>query len=347
MKWIKLAFRVFQSNFERLPMPYRLFLVVTKSCNSRCLHCKIWQETPQNELTLDEIDKISKGMPYLQWLNVSGGETTERSDLVDICAAFVKNCPDLIFLNFATNGLNPDHIEDQVRKISKLKIPYFQVNISIDGPEKINDVLRGIDGDFKLAVETYRRLKKIEGVRTQVGLTLFHKNVNQVDQMIREIQTIIPEFTHDDLHINIPHLSPHYYGNSKMKPLTPEGTIAAIENLHDKQKVRFTPVAIIEWIYRRNIRKYLETSKTPMRCAALLSSVYVSEHGDVYPCTIWDKSIGSLRQTDYQLEPIIKSELGRMTRAEIRKSNCPNCWTPCEAYQTIGANGLRIFNGPD
>jgi hypothetical protein len=64
---------------------------------------------------------------------------------------------------------------------------------------------------------------------------------------------------------------------------------------------RSTRVAFLERAYLKRVRRYLETGETPMRCHALRSSCFVDSWGNVFLCTIYDKKIGSLRESGYDL----------------------------------------------
>src|SRR5207247_544136 len=104
----------------------------------------------------------------------------------------------------------------------------------------------------------------------------------------------------------------------------------------------------------RRVRQYVETGETPMRCHALRASCFIDSWGNVFPCTIYDRKIGSLREVDYDLARIWNTPEAARLQGEIWESQCPNCWTPCEAYQSIlgnlvrpsGANGLHGRNVP-
>jgi len=76
-RYLNFAKKLYCSNLKKLEHPYKIFLVVTKSCQSRCLNCHIWKEIPKNELTLFEYELIAKNLnSHLSWLNISGGEPT-------------------------------------------------------------------------------------------------------------------------------------------------------------------------------------------------------------------------------------------------------------------------------
>jgi radical SAM protein with 4Fe4S-binding SPASM domain len=86
-----------------------------------------------------------------------------------------------------------------------------------------------------------------------------------------------------------------------------------------------------------------------MRCHALSASCFVDSWGNVFPCTIYDRKLGSLRDVDYDLRRIWNSDFALQTQKEIWNYDCPQCWTPCEAYQSIMGNFLvpgRLTSGP-
>jgi hypothetical protein len=61
----------------------------------------------------------------------------------------------------------------------------------------------------------------------------------------------------------------------------------------------------------------------------------------VFPCTIYEKKLGNLRNADFDLGRIWRSAEARTLQKEIWDYKCPQCWTPCEAYQSIMGNLLR------
>src|SRR3989338_1105886 len=68
----------------------QLTFFVTTKCNAKCKHCFYWESLNQkiDELSLDEIKKISSTMPEFPVLSISGGEPYLRLDLAEICEVF-------------------------------------------------------------------------------------------------------------------------------------------------------------------------------------------------------------------------------------------------------------------
>jgi radical SAM protein with 4Fe4S-binding SPASM domain len=60
--------------------------------------------------------------------------------------------------------------------------------------------------------------------------------------------------------------------------------------------------------------------------------------GNVYPCSMYDRRLGNIRETEYAIRPIWDAEESKKVQREIWNYQCPQCWTPCEAYQSIFGN---------
>jgi len=80
------------------------------------------------------------------------------------------------------------------------------------------------------------------------------------------------------------------------------------------RRLKFHPISFLEWSYLKKIETDLQSGLTPIPCH------------------------------DYRLLPIWKSESAVRVQREIENFYCPQCWTPCEAYQSILGNlAPRIF----
>lgn len=340
----RLGAQILKANLNRLDLPFKLTFCVTFRCQSRCKTCNIWQLKPENELTLQEIETFASKSSYLSWLNLTGGELFLRNDIVEICRAFAVNCK-LFFLNFATNGLMPKVIPEKVKEILKLPVSRIVIGVSMDGPEEINDVIRGIPGDWKKGMETYRALRELaashKNFRTYLGYTISPFNQGEFFNFHDAVKREIPDLKPQDIHVNLFHHSSHYY-------YTDEGARSAKLDIKEveaiekwRSRATINPVDILERRYLSLAKDYLASGKTPLPCHAVATSCYVDSWGNVFPCTIYDKKIGSLRESGYDLAAIVKSAAGEEAKQEAVELKCPNCWTPCEAYQMILSNGLK------
>jgi len=364
--WSRLGLRTAAAAAGVEGPPTKLVFVVTKRCHSRCVYCDIWKvkDTPgglDDELTLPEIRSLAAANPFLQWIDFTGGEPTDRPDFVEVVQAFATACPDLLLVHFPTNGIATKRIDQVVAQLQATVRARLVVTVSIDGPPELNDRLRGIRNDFAHAVDTFAALRRRLGPdQLFVGMTLHgHKGScglttsELVEQTFAAINDALavraePPIGWGSFHLNIPHLSQHYYGNSASEaqdgfggPAHRAEVAAALRLAASKPKAGYSGMRAIERIYRSEALRYLATGKTNITCSALLSTAYLSEKGAVYPCTIWDRPLGNVRQSGFALLPIIEAARREGVRQAVIEGRCPNCWTPCEAYPAIGASPLR------
>ncbi len=319
------------SNVKTLGFPYKLTFAVTYKCNSRCKICNIWKTKPKDELTAEEIKKFFSKNSF-PWVNLTGGEVFLMDNLVEI----VKSM-NVYLLNITTNGTVAEKIIKDSEKIKKI-VPKFILAVSIDGPRKLHDELRGIKCWDK-AVSTYKKLKE-RGIESYVGYTLSPYNIGKIEETYREIRKVIPDFEMKDFHLNFYHESDIYFNNKgkAKRDYDYENYLKKKTREFAKIKKGLGPVSILERRYMKLIEKYLESGISPLPCRALSSSCYIDPQGNVYPCTFFNKKLGNIRETNYELKKIWDSEKAKETRKLIKENKCPGCWTPCEAYQTILGN---------
>jgi radical SAM protein with 4Fe4S-binding SPASM domain len=103
-----------------------------------------------------------------------------------------------------------------------------------------------------------------------------------------------------------------------------------------------TPRQWLENAYLKNLDEFLLTRQTPMPCHALRASCFIDPWGVVYPCITYSRPVGRLRDTGMRLAPIWNAPETAQIQREIWKGQCPQCWTACEAYQSILGNALAV-----
>ena len=365
--WSRLALRTAAAATGIEGRPTKLIFIVTKRCYSRCVYCDIWKikDTPgglDGELSLDEVQAIAAANPYLQWIDFTGGEPTDRPDFPQVVQAFARACPDLLLVHFPTNGIATKRVEQMASEIQQTVRARLVVSVSIDGPPELNDRLRGVRNDFEHAVDTLAAVRRLLGPENAfIGMTLHghrascgHTTSELIELTFAAINEALQArseaaISWGEFHLNIPHLSQHYYGNTGNEAKDGFGgadhraeMMAALKLAASKTGNRaWSAMGAIERIYRTEAGRYLATGRTSITCAALLSTVYLSEKGEVYPCTIWNRPLGNVRTTAFALMPIIEAARRDGVRRAVAEQKCPNCWTPCEAYPAIGASPVR------
>lgn len=153
---------------------YEVIFFVTSICNAKCRTCFYWQELNRpGDLTLDEIEKLTRTMPPFHHLILSGGEPTLRRELPEIVHRFYAN-NDVRFLNFPTNGLRPSTSRDfSDRILAENPALTLSLNFSVDGLAETHDRIRAVPGNFtkvEEAIEAVQRLRRKWGKRLWVGI---------------------------------------------------------------------------------------------------------------------------------------------------------------------------------
>jgi MoaA/NifB/PqqE/SkfB family radical SAM enzyme len=345
-KLLHLAKNILISNFFELRFPYRLTYIVTYKCNFQCVMCNIWRKPVKEELSLIQIKDFFAKSNRFSWINLSGGEVFLRKDLLAIVKVIFDNCKRLYLLDFPTNGFHTELILGSVEKILRdHRFPRLMVTVSLDGPPHLHDNMRNQSGSWKNAVETFNRLRRLRSNRFNVffGFTLQHLNIDSFNDAFQAVNREIQKVKYGDFHINLFQRSSHYYGN--MDNPVPESNQELHSKLNpifmSKKEYSFDPVKFIERRYRSLTSIYLRNNKTPIPCQALSASLFIDPFGDIYPCSIYDRKIGNIRDFDYNIYQLWDSPLRRKIKEEISRGECPHCWTPCEAYQSILANLLK------
>jgi MoaA/NifB/PqqE/SkfB family radical SAM enzyme len=329
-----------------MPQPFKLTFIVTYRCNQRCVMCSIWQRPTPNELTLEEIRRFFRRNSYFSWINISGGEIFLRDDIVEIMRVMREECRDLYLVDYPTNGAATRVVVEKTQEILRLKPRRLLVTVSLDGHRDLHDRLRGVPKAWDHAVETFRRLRPLRASNFNVffGMTLSGHNARQFEATFEAVREVIPDLELTDFHLNVAHHSEHYYGNIEVRR---QDQLAAAQTLQDFQRRkprRWDPVSYLEARYQSAVPTYLETGKRPLRCEALSASCFVDPTGMVYPCSMYNRAVANLREHDYDLRGIYALREAVELRREIVAGQCPQCWTPCEAYQAILANMLP-FSG--
>ncbi|MBF0262425.1 MAG: radical SAM protein [Magnetococcales bacterium] len=351
---LHLAGAILGANLPRAhPRPYKLTFSVTNRCNARCRHCHIWHKPePSHPLTPDEIDRLFTRYPHWSWIDLTGGEPLLRPDLLEIVAIILRRVPRLYHLHLPTNAVSPALTIQRIGQILALNPPRLTVTLSLDGPPDRHDALRGVPGNWEGVMTLFDHFNTHPDPRLQLyfGFTLSDHTVGTLGETMRLVHARFPNVDARHWHVNIAHHSAHYYDNADTPLLTPERTNACadeITDLRDRKKARrfIDPVAFLECLYLNHARPFLGGRTHPLPCRAVDTSLFLAADGTLYPCSIWDRPLGNLRDHAMDLTALLAHAPARACRAEIRAARCPGCWTPCDAYPTILNNLLPDLSG--
>ena len=320
---------------RRARRPFKLTFSVTDECSCRCAICHLWKQ-PRKGASLEEIEQLFRANPFLAWINLTGGEVLERTDFVEIVRA-AHGLTRVCLLDFPTAGQQPEQIEDRIREVLRLRLPRLLVSVSLDGPPEVHDRLRGTQGAFARAAETLQRLKRLESRRFRVyaGLTISSANEADPEQLVTELLQAVPCLTRSDLHFNLAHHSPHAYRNAPTALPDRKGAHEFFATERQRRPRSARPLALLEAGYWKLAQRYLSTQRSPIPCTALSASAFVDPDLRLFPCISWDHPLVDLRTVGYSLEAALEQARVQEARSRARGADCPNCWTPCEAFPNM------------
>jgi AdoMet-dependent heme synthase len=251
---------------RRIPLHAQLEL--THRCNLRCQHCYLSDvPSPGAELSLREWQNVLRQLAELQtlFLSFTGGEPLLREDLFEILAAARRG--GFVF-SLLTNGTRIDR--EAARRIAE-HMP-FQVHVSVLGPEEEHDRLTGELGSHRRALEAMDALREC-GVSVTGKLILTHATAPRAAACRRRV------LDHADDCVLSVDLAPTLAGQSPA-----EGLALTPEDLASLPRSGRAPAPVQDFPEQRV-------------CSAGASLLAVSPTGEVLPCIMFRKSVGSIRES--------------------------------------------------
>jgi MoaA/NifB/PqqE/SkfB family radical SAM enzyme len=337
--------------FSRLNnVPSKLNLNITSLCNSQCRTCNIWTtyrqqpQKAQEELTQDEIQRLLSAPDLnIEWLTIAGGEPFLKNNFDNILRFVVGQCPSIKLLSIPSNGLDKKRILQCLAPVKDQKKLLLYLTFSIDGPPDIHNYVRGVENGYEKTWETYSEVKKLvagnSNFRIALETTISKFNIDHIEPFIKNLiaggHTLILAMAHNAYQYKNEEESLLLFHESKDR--IKEIILNVAGNIRG-----LSPEKVLKRVYLKNCVQHVENpEKHILPCTALQNSIVVDPYGNVFPCTMWNKKIGNIREHDYNLMALWNTGGRRQVRQEIKNRQCPACWTPCEAYQSIAQNFYR------
>ena len=335
-----------------------LTFFITTVCNAKCETCFYWQhlnDPEANNLTLDEITQIARGMPNFPHLLVSGGEPIMHKELPEIVDIFVREA-NIQSLDMPTNGLLGRKVVEGAERILDMHPQLLiTIGLSLDGFEETHDRLRAVPGNFKKLWQTldalnemrYRRVKAAEAgegpyplLRVLTLTCVNNQNLDEaealadwvrankdVDGMMFECLRGEPK----DPELAPP--SPAQFDRIIQKSMEVNSDLMGRRFPED----RGARLAYVRGVYRMQ-RQHLVTGKIPTTCQAGANLAVLEPDGRVRFCELLDE-VGDLRQSEFDWKRVMFSEEAQHQRRWIREARC-SC-THCVNLGHSIDNGLR------
>jgi MoaA/NifB/PqqE/SkfB family radical SAM enzyme len=302
--------------------PIDVSLKVTENCNSRCITCNVWRGNEKKEdLSIEELETIFYQLNEIKikTIGMYGGEPLLRKDIGEVIKRAKKIIKGVKIL-VITNGL--------LLKIKAKELKDSGVDIicvSLDGIGETNDKIRGIPGDYQMAVEGIKELKKVdkEGkVQIHIGTTLVSLNIHQVPQLInlaRDLGTswAFSLFDTSSCHFNnIP-------GAEDLKKIEINKIEETIKYISEARKKYPKTLLSITSPSLDFSDEYLRGKKPFFHCVLGYLRIYIDSSKNVYSGCWAMPPLGNLKEKS--IKEIIGSQIYKKRIKEMYELKCPYC----------------------
>ena len=316
---------------KKTEMPIDAVIGINYKCNSRCIMCDIWKVKDFPEIPPEEYLKLPSS---LLDINISGGETFLRQDIVEVIAAVKQACPKARLV-ISTNGFLPEVIESQMKKILKID-PGIGVAISVDGVGDMHEKVRRIPDAYNKCVDTLERLQSLGMTNLRWGFTIIPENVEHFGKVYDDAIKKGIQFTH-----SFAQSSENYFGGKH------------IENHPDVNILRDQYIHIIKgelrsWNLKRWARAYYAFSlyKFIIDRHQVLNNdpgkkfFFLSSDGMTYPSVVHNFPMGDITKIK-KWEDLWNSPEAEKAREKVMTDGEP-AWMICTARTAIKKHPFRV-----
>lgn len=293
-----------------------VILFVTSRCNAFCKTCFYHAELNQpGDMTFEQVEKLSRTMPPITDLWLSGGEPTLRRDVSEIIEMFVKqNGVDRVII--PTNGLIKTRVFDVVdQALSHNPNLDLYLNIALDGYGETHDRIRGVPGNWGKTLDCIQALyplkeKFADRFRLNVNTVVCAENYTEIEMLAEYLWN---NFKLDGQYFNIirgetlvgdaikqvpPEVLPEMYAHvSKLTKRYGDRMFS-----EDDASRRFVKnvayVGAITTHYRTQHDNFRQSTPWPFPCTAGETTAVIDYNGDVRACELRE-SFATLRDFDY------------------------------------------------
>ncbi|MGH9970897.1 MAG: radical SAM protein [Pyrinomonadaceae bacterium] len=293
-----------------------VILFVTSRCNAFCKTCFYYQELNHpGDMTFAQIEKISRTMPPITDLWLSGGEPTLRRDVSEIIDTFVANNR-VNRVIIPTNALIKSRVFEIVdRALATHPALDLYLNIALDGYGKTHDRIRGVPGNWEKALDCIESLyslkqKYADRFRLNVNTVVCAENYTEIEKLAEHMWR---NFRLDGQYFNI--VRGETPVGDEIKQVPPESLPAMYSFVSrltkrygdrmfagDDAGKRFVKnvayVGAITTHYRTQHANFKESTAWPFPCTAGETTAVIDYNGDVRACELRDK-FATLADFDY------------------------------------------------
>ena len=243
-------------------------VIVTYRCNARCSMCNRYKapSKPDEEISIETIKKL----PKMYFTNITGGEPFIRTDLKDIVRELYKKSDRIVI---STNGFFTDRIVDLAKEF-----PQIGIRISIEGLEKTNNEIRGLENGFQRGYSTLKKLREMGMKDVGFGMTVQDKNAPDLVPLYELSNEMGMEFATASLHNSF------YFVEAKNiindRPMVAKN----FENLVNELLKSKSPKKWFRAYFNHGLINYIYGQKRLLPCDMSFDTFFIDPYGDVMPC---------------------------------------------------------------
>ena len=297
-----------------------LTFISTFRCNSRCQMCFIWKNPtePGEEIGPATLERLPGGFDNV---NVSGGEPTLRKDLAEIIDVLH---PKGRIIEISSNGLHAERIVPIIKRH-----PNVKVRFSLEGPEEVNNRIRGERDGFVRKTNGLRALREAGGTDLGFAIVIQDENVEHVSRMYEMCHREGFELATSALHNAWQFYKNDNYFYDRLK------VAREVENL--------VTAMLRSWRVKDWFRAYLNLGLLEkilghdrlIPCVAGSKFAFIDPWGDVWACNVrTDLPLGNLTKQSWS--EILDSDLYASTCGKVRRCE-QNCWMVTTARTAMRA----------
>lgn len=284
-------------------------VIVTYRCNARCTMCNRYKcpSKPDEELTIETIKKL----PQMYFTNITGGEPFIRQDLKEIVRELYKKSDRIVI---STNGFFTDRIIDLCKEF-----PNIGIRISIEGLEKTNNKIRGLDDGFNRGYSTLKKLVEMKHPDVGFGMTVQDANAKDLVALYDLSNELNMEFATASLHNSF------YFVEAKNIIKDRMMVAKEFERLINKLLESKSPKKWFRAYFNHGLINYIFGQKRLLPCDMAFDTFFIDPYGDVMPCngTKEKEVMGNLNEKNW--EELWNSEQANKVRNKVR--HCTRqCW---------------------
>jgi len=294
-------------------------IIVTYRCNAKCHMCYRWKEpsVPSTEIGLDVYEKL----PFMDTVNVTGGEPFLRQDLPDIIAILRKKTNRLVI---SSNGFFTDRIVELFKSRQDIGL-----RVSLEGLPKANDELRGIKDGFDHGLRTLLSLSRMGVKDIGFGITMSDKNARDMIELYQLAKMTGLEFATAAVH------NAFYFNKMDNKFEQPQ---IAVEELQKLITELLRSNKVKDWFrayFNYGLIHFIKGNPRLLPCEMGQDSFFLDPAGQILPCNVLNEVMGNICERTFE-------EVWKSDRAvEVRKqaANCgKNCWMMGSVGQQMKKN---------